>query len=266
MTSPTQEQLDHWISCNLRRLKQTENDWDSGYYSKNNIPASSVYSGDAMDYASLARSHLLKCKDIETVRSYFNKAACSILRIFKIIYDHSDQLYDSSNTDFSGVRETNFIEGINYSLMSVNFKLSKELAAFFSHRPDGRKMKPEINDYAFGLKYTLLNEDEKALSILKPRLETYQKKPPKGGLKRNYHTLTTALVGILETDEALFNEGLAMQLHFYQGVARGEAKDTDEEYICDHACALANLGLYRGLNVTVEDPRLPKALLIEKTA
>ena len=127
-------------------------------------------------------------------------------------------------------------------------------------------MDPEVNDYAFALKYTLLNDDEKALSILKPRLEKYLKKPPKGGYKRNYYTLTTALVGILEKDEALFNEGLAMQLHFHLGDARGEYKNMPQGYICDDAVALANLGLHRGLSVTTADYRLPPGLLIEKSA
>ena len=53
-----------------------------------------------------------------------------------------------------------------------------------------------------------------------------------------------------------------MQLEFYQGDAQGELKDTDEEFICDYAVALANLGLHHGLAVTVEHDTLPPGLLI----
>lgn len=34
-------------------------------------------------------------------------------------------------------------------------------------------------------------------------------------------------------DEELFNEGLEMQLALHQSYARGETKDTDEEFVCD---------------------------------
>jgi len=54
-----------------------------------------------------------------------------------------------------------------------------------------------------------------------------------------------------------------MQLDFYQGDAQGELKDTDEEFICDYAVALANLGLHYGLAVIVEHATLPKGLMAQ---
>lgn len=104
-----------------------------------------------------------------------------------------------------------------------------------------KKMDPEVNDFAFGLKYTLLADTEKAIAILRPRLDKYLKKPPKGGYKRNYFTLTTALVGILEKDEELFYEGLSLQLHFHLGDAHGEYKNMPQGFICDDSVALACL-------------------------
>ena len=41
--------------------------------------------------------------------------------------------------------------------------------------------------------------------------------------------------------------------------------DSDERYICDHAVALANLGTFFGLSITIEHDLLPKGLLIEFT-
>jgi len=71
------------------------------------------------------------------------------------------------------------------------------------------------------------------------------------------------LLGIANQDGALFNKGLQMQLDFYQGDAQGELKDTDEEFICDYAVALANLGLHYGLAVIVEHATLPKGLMAQ---
>ncbi|VAX00304.1 hypothetical protein MNBD_GAMMA20-1708, partial [hydrothermal vent metagenome] len=52
-------------------------------------------------------------------------------------------------------------------------------------------------------------------------------------------------------------------LSFYESYAQGEGKDTDYEFICSEAVALANLGLHFKLNVTAEHYTLPKGMLIE---
>ncbi|MFW5443416.1 MAG: hypothetical protein ACKE51_03795, partial [Methylococcaceae bacterium] len=75
--------------------------------------------------------------------------------------------------------------------------------------------------------------------------------------------LSLALYGILDKDPALFNEGLALQLQYYQVNAQGESKDTSEEFVCDHAVALANLAIGYKMDVTVEHDTLPKGLLLE---
>src|SRR5690606_11507931 len=117
---------------------------------------------------------------------------------------------------FATVTERSFIEGVYYALIANDFVLTKELSLWFRDTPDNDPMSPEVNDFAFALKCTLLGDIEKALTILHPRLDKYLKKPPKGGYKRNYFSLTTALVGILEKNEERFNEGLEMQLKFYK--------------------------------------------------
>lgn len=264
-TTPDQNQIDHWMSVKVSNLKRTKEDWASGYYVTQGIPFQDVFNGDAMDYSGLGRSRLLNGDNIEDVRADFRQAAQSALRAFKIVYDPGDKFYRPDNTKFSSVSERQFIEGAYYALMAGDVALAAELAHWFQDRPNGKKMDPEVNDFALALQHTLLGDTDKALTILRPRLDKYLKKPPKGGYKRNYFTLTTALVGILERDEAIFNEGLALQLHFHLGDARGEYKNMPQGYVCDDAVALANLGLHHGLNVTVSDYRLPTALLIGKT-
>ena len=54
-----------------------------------------------------------------------------------------------------------------------------------------------------------------------------------------------------------------MIVNFYQKVALGEHRNTPYEFICDHAVALANLGLHHGLSVNVEHDTLPKGLLYD---
>ncbi len=71
---------------------------------------------------------------------------------------------------------------------------------------------------------------------------------------KNYYSLITTLFGIIDKNETQFNGGLALQLEFYESEAKGELKDTDEEFICDDAVALTNLALSQGLELkTIRD-------------
>ena len=77
------------------------------------------------------------------------------------------------------------------------------------------------------------------------------------------HTLSMALLGIVEKNAVRFNGGLAGQLEFYEaGALHGEEHETSEEFICDHAVALANLGLWAGLKLQIKHRLLPTDLLI----
>lgn len=261
---PDQEQIDHWLKVNRDSLNVTAQDWANGYYVEKNISPQSVFSSDAMTYASLGRAQFLNGDPLKEVRDSYRKAGAAILRGFKIVYDPNDEFYEPEPKTLRAAHEAEFMEGAFYALIANDYSLAKELATIFQTHPKGPLMDPEVCDFCFGLKYTLLDEDQQALAILKPRLEKYLKKPPKGGYKRNYHTLTTALMGILQKDDEPFNEGLAMQLKFYKGQIPSEYKNTDEEFICDKAVALANLGLHRGLNLTIENDLIPPGLLIEK--
>ena len=123
----------------------------------------------------------------------------------------------------------------------------------------------EVNHYSHGLARAVQGHSDNAKALIKAQLERYEKKPAKGhNYRTNYYTLDTALYGILDRDEARFNEGVKLQLMFYQGYARGEGKNTTFEFICDHSVALANLGIHQGLPVTVEHDTLPKGLLIQE--
>lgn len=74
--------------------------------------------------------------------------------------------------------------------------------------------------------------------------------------------MSMALYGILNNEEAVFNEGLQLHLDFYKTVAKGEIRDSEEAYICENAIALANLAIGFEMKVTVEDEHLPKGLLL----
>jgi len=263
---PDQEQIDHWLKVNLDSLNVTAQDWANGYYVDNNISPQSVFSSDAVTYASLGRTQFLNSDPLEQVHESYRKAGSAVLRGFKIVYDTTDKFYEPEPKTLRAAHEAEFMEGAFYALIANDYSLAKELASIFQTHPRGPFMDPEVCDFCFGLKYTLLDDDQQALSILKPRLEKYLKKPPKGGYRRNYYTLTAALTGILEKDDDQFNEGLEMQLKFYKGQIPSEYKNTDEEFVCDKAVALANLGLHRGLNLTIENDLLPPGLLIEKAS
>ena len=77
------------------------------------------------------------------------------------------------------------------------------------------------------------------------------------------HTLSIALLGIVEKNEVRFNGELAAQLEFYEPeTTHGEEQDTSEEFISNHAVALANLGLWAGLKLHTKHWLLPTDLLI----
>ena len=292
MNQPDQEQIDHWITTAHEGIEGRWMRYKNGFYKKEDISVQSMYTGLALDHASLARAKFLNGDSIEEVHAEFANAARCILKSFTMAYDESDPDYvgdkwPAKNPHYTGlpdsvveakwldpvygqvswseVSEGTFIEGANYALMAADFDLAKELASWFRDPADGVLMAPEVNHYAHDLKSVLMEGRIKAHNRVKTHYETYLHTPPKrNDYKKNYYTLTTALYGIVDNNEALFNQGLMMQLEFYQGYAQGEAKNTTDEFICDHAVALANLGIHHGLNVTVEHDTLPKGLLVKK--
>ena len=148
--------------------------------------------------------------------------------------------------------------------MAGDFDFAAELAGWFRNRPDGKLMDIEVNRYAHALKNALLDDFESARQLLNAQVDAYLAKPSKRrDYRMNYFTLSTALSGIVDKDATRLNEGLKKQLDFYESYAQGEVKNTDEEFICDYAVALANVGIHHGLKVTVEHDTLPSGLLIQ---
>lgn len=262
MNEPDQEQIEYWLEVAKEGIDEKLDSLNSGFYEKENIPIQSHYLGLAMEYASLARARFLNRDPIDEVREQLANAAKNMMKSFIMAYDKTDPDYQGGSTDWSCVSETRAIAGMNYALISGDFNLSKEMASWFQDRHDGFKMDIEVNRYAHALAETLKGNVEGARSILLLQLEEYKKKPAKKGFRLNYFTLSTTLSGISERDEKKFNDGLLAQLEFYQSYARGEAEGTTDEFICDNAVALANLGIFSGLNVTVVYDTLPKGLLL----
>jgi len=258
MNQPKSMQIEHWFAFADKWIPRKKEKIASGEGKQ------ATYTSLALIHASLARTKFLNGDPIDEVRAEFARAARAILKSFTMAYDETDPNYQGKKADLSCNSETIAIRGFNYSLMAADFNLSAELAKWFQTRPDDVKMDVEVNRYAHALKHALLGEHQQASVLLKTQREAYEAKPSKrNDYRKNYYTLSTALYGILEKDEALFNEGLQLQVVFYQGDARGELKDTDEEFICDYAVALGNLGIKYGLKVTVAHDTLPKGLLIQ---
>ena len=290
MNKPEQQQIDYLIEVAKERIQRKHQLYSENFYKKKNITIQTHYCGLAGWHASLARSKFLNGDPIEEVRAEFSNASRCILKSFTIAYDEEDPDYvgdkwpaknphytglegsvveakwlkpKHGQVDFSEVSETIAIRGINHALMGADFELAKELASWFRDRPNGKKKDLEVNNFAHDLKRVLVDSPAKAEAELKGRLEAYMMEPPKrDDYRKNYYTFTTALRGIAGKDEACFNRGLLMVVNFYQRVASSEYKNTDEEFICDYAVALANLGVYHGLSVNVEHDTLPKGLLL----
>ncbi len=259
MNRPEQQQIDQWFAVADKWIPRKQAKIASGEWKQ------ATYHSLALVHASFARTKFLHGDSIDEVRTEFANTARCILKSFTMAYDEKDPDYQGKKADWIEVAETIAIDGFDFALMAADFSLAEALAGWFRDRPDEMRMDSEVNRYAHALKHALLGGWQQARGFLKTQREAYQAKPSKRrDYRKNYYTLSTALLGILDKNEPLFNEGLRMQLDLYQGDAQGGLKDTDEEFICDYAVALANLGLHHGLAVTVEHQTLPKGLMIQK--
>ncbi|WP_250655421.1 Imm49 family immunity protein [Alkalimarinus coralli] len=276
MKRADQEDIDHWIEVKLKTIQQSEDDYKTGWYKEQDIPMQSVYSGTAMNYAGLGRARFLNGESPERFRHEFSTAGKCMVKCFKMAYDLTDPDYVGDKpkppkapsagygqVDWSEVMETIAIDGFNYCLLGADFETARELAYWYQDRKDGKKMEADVNRYTYAYKYALLNKLKEGQRLLEKTLQEYAAKPPKTTADMNYFTLSMTLYGILKLDEALFNEGLALQLKFYKKsyIPAEDLWGTPYEYICDHAVALSNLALDAGLQVTVEHDLLPKGLL-----
>jgi len=290
MITPDQESIDSWLEVAKKSITRKWELFNNGFYEENELPQQGLYNTLSGLHADLGRALFLNKSYIEEVRHVFTEATDHMLKNFKMAYDKTDPDYlgdkwPPKNPNYTGhkdseieakwlnpeygqvswanVSETDAIEGMNYALMAANFKLAKDLALIYQDTPDGDKLSIQSNRYAHALASFLKGKRIDAWGILREQMKVYEKKPPKSAGAKNYHSLITALFGIIDENEKQFNGGLALQLKLYESETKGELKDTDQEFICDDAVALANLGLHHGLAVTVEHDTLPKGLLIE---
>jgi hypothetical protein len=263
MNQPEQEQIDHWLNNARYQIERVWRLNREGFHEKHGVSLQTVHTSVALDYASLARAKFLNGDPLEEVRAEFATAARHVMKSFTMAYDESDPDYQGEAAELSAVSETTAIRGFNYVLMAADFALAAAIGCSYRDRPDGYKLAIDTNRYTNALALALQDRLEEAKSVLDAQFSDYTKRPPKSPADRNYYTLINTLYGILERSEQRFNEGLEAQLKIYQGIARGELKNTDEEFICDYAVALANLGPHHGLKVTVEHDTLPKGLLFQ---
>jgi hypothetical protein len=258
MNAPDQHQIDHWFAFADKWIPNKLEKIASGRGNQGtHISLSGVY-------ASLARAKFLNGDPLEEVRAEFANAARHVMKNFAMAYDESDPDYQGEAADLSEVSETIGIEGMNWALMSADWNLAAEMASHYRTRPDGDMLALDTNRYVNALALTIRDEREPALELLTAQFEDYKEHPPKSPADRNYYSMILALYGILVSEQEKFVEGLELQLKSYRGYAKGEGKDTDEEFICDDAVALSNLGIHHGLEVTEEYEMLPKGLLIQR--
>jgi hypothetical protein len=264
MNQPAQNQIDHWIAESHNAITEKWELRKSGFYEKENLPVQGMYCSLSSFHASLARAKFLNGDPLEEVHAEFANATRHVIKSFAMAYDESDPDYQGDAAELSWVSEGIGIEGMNWALMSADFKLAAEMAGHYRTRPDGDMLSLRSNRYANALALTIRDKRQPALELLVAQFEDYKKKPPKSPADRNYYSLILALYGIVAGEREKFLEGLELQLKSYRGYAKGEGKDTDEEFICDHAVALAILGIHHGLEVTDEYEMLPKGLLIDR--
>ncbi len=263
MNHPTQNQIDHWLRVSRQDIARGNENLVNGFYVRKGIPLQSHYVGEASDYASLARAKFLNGDPLEEVRAEFANAARHVMKSFTMAYDESDPDYLGDEADLEEVSETIGIEGMNWALMSADFELAAEMGRHYRTRPDGDMLSLRSNRYANALALTLQERQKEALPLLLAQFEDYKKKPPKSPAARNYYSLILALFGIVTKEREKFHKGIELQLKSHWPYAKGEGKDTDEEFICDHAVALTILAQRNLLWPKVAQNMLPGGLLLQ---
>ena len=200
---------------------------------------------------------------MQEARAAFQKAAECIEMSFCMAYDPTLPEYLGDKSDWCRVDEMYAISGFYAAFMASDFALARRFAPWPRRSPDDDPMDIEVCNYVDALQAFLLNDLSTAGQLLSRNLDKFKKRPSSKGFRLNYHTLSMTLLGIVEKNDARFNGGLAAHLEFYEPDAtHGEEQDTSEEFICDAAVALANLGLWAGLKLHTKHRLLPSDLLI----
>ena len=276
MKTPDQDSIDSWLEISSNQIERTKQHIHGSFYKEHNIPIHGAYHTMGMDYASLGRARFLKGEPIDRVRETFSEAGQQVLHDFEMAYNINcfeyigdkpkpdDQINAGyGQVDWSAVMETIAIDGLNWALMGKDFKTAERLAYWYQDTPDGYKMDAVVNRYIYAYKYTLLDKPDEAEPLLQATIDYYQAKPPSTTGDINYYTLSLILQGIVLKDAHQVNESLLLHLDFYKrsAIPSEDYWDTDQEFICDDAVALANLAIHLGIDVSAEHYLMPKGLL-----
>lgn len=255
MTSPRMgpERLEAggWVQFSLDNIDRQQADLAAGERDQ------TLLTGMAVNYMTLGRARYLHAlwfqsrstRDaVKVARAAFQQATGCIEKCFRMAYDPTLPEYLGEQADWSCVTELDAIEGFTAALMASDFALARRFAPWPRRAPDNDPMDEAVCNYANALQAYLLNDSGTAAQLCRPNIDQFNpKKSTQRDYRMGYFTLSTALLGILEKNTVRFNGGLAAHLEFYEpGALYGEEYETSEEFICDHAVELANLGCGQG--------------------
>ena len=265
---PDRGEVDWWIQFSLESIAKRQKKIDAGERDQ------AFYTTMYLSYMTLGRARYLHGiwfqslstrAAVKEARTAFQKAAECMETNFRMAYDPAVPEYMGDQAEWWCVSETIAISGFNAAFMASDFALARRFAPWPRRSPDDDPMDIEVCNYVDAQQAYLLNDPAMATQLLHRNLDKFKKRPSSKGFRLNYHTLSMALLGIVEKNDVRFNGGLAAQLEFYERFETGvnsENEDTSQELICDDAVALANLGLWAGLKLHTKHRLMPTDLLI----
>ncbi|WP_445364049.1 Imm49 family immunity protein [Microbulbifer sp. ANSA003] len=232
------------------------------FYQDEDIPSEYYYCSQGESYTALGNCYSLLEKKDKAIASY--KMAAKLRTVpYHMSFNPDFKEFKGEESVEDGVNERYSIELINLLIIINDDSLTKHIIPFLlTTESDKKAARKCILNYSDALRFFVMGEPDKADQLLISNLDDFTKKPPKGvNLFTNYFSLSTALWGIVKGDQATFNQGIEKQLDLYQKVAKGENKDTSEEFICLHALALTKLAIKHGLKQEITDPFIPQILI-----
>jgi hypothetical protein len=262
MKMPTQAEAQGWIELAAEQIERAETRANAGLAQRDQR----FHTSCASDHASMARAQFLHGDALADIRASFHRAAELMEISFIMAYDDASPLYigNTDRVEWADVDEVCCLDMMNWALLSKDFAYAVSVAHWVRPSPDNQPMGIEVCNYVYALKHCLLGDWQQADDLISDTFRRHPNgEPPKRGYPRNYYTLSWALAGIIRQDDTLFNDGLARQLAFYRGYAEGEAADTDEQYFCDNANALAVLARKSGRTLTVSGDYLADRLFAD---
>lgn len=145
------------------------------------------------------------------------------------------------------------------SYASLDFTSAKTIAKFIGDLETDKKEKGFFPALSYSIKYMVL-EDDKNLKLYSDKLsESLTQKNAK-----NYLGYMTIIQAYINKDSKSMQKGFETLLANHKQLCkgRGEYSDTEDEVIFLHGLGLLNLVRSRGFDVTMDDPLIPKDLLI----